>query len=109
MTEQIFTYTNTDEKTIERIIQGESIHVNHMVLPQGESFPEHVANARVYMAVLRGMLTIHLNDRQPHTYEQGSVLVIQEGTKMKGTNLRENVLELLIFKAFAPKPADTKE
>ena len=103
MTEQIFTYSVTDEKTIERIIQSEPVHVNHMVLPEGESFPEHAANAQVYMAVLRGALTIHLNDHEPHTYERGTVLVIPKGTKMKGTNLRGDVLELLIFKSFADK------
>lgn len=103
MIEQVFGYTATDEKTIERIIQDGNIHLNHMVLPKGEGFPEHFANATVYMTVLRGQLSIDLNDQGTQAYGRGDILKIPQGTKMRGFNQHSEVLELLIVKAPAPQ------
>ncbi len=102
MTEQVFNLAETGEKTMERVLQDGNIHLNHMVLPQGEGFPGHAANATVYMTVMRGRLSITLNDQPPHAYPKGTVLKIPLGTQMRGTNEDPEVLELLIVKAPAP-------
>lgn len=102
MAEQVFRFTVTDEKTIEKVIQDENIHFIHMVFGKGEGFPEHNANATVYMSVVRGRLSIEVGGKA-REYERGSVLKIPFGSKMKGGNIGEDVLELIIVKAPAPK------
>lgn len=100
MIEQAFQCAVTDGKAIERVIQDEALHINHMVLPEGEGFPEHVANAAVYMTVIRGRLSIDLDDQPTHEYGGGTILKIPRGTKMKGMNRHGGVLELLVVKLF---------
>ena len=101
MIEQVFRYTTSDNKTLERVVQDEAVHVNHMVLPRGEGFPEHVANANVYMTVLRGQLLLRLGEQEIHEYQRGDVLKIPKGTNMKGENHEEETVELLVVKSFA--------
>lgn len=102
MIEQVFTMSTSDEKKIERVIQDENIHYLHMVFNKGEGLPEHFSNSNVYMTVVRGTLSIGLNDQTIHQYEKGTLLKIPIDTKMNVKNLSENVLELTIVKAPAP-------
>ena len=76
MIEKVFEFYTGDEKTIERIVMDENIHLMHMVLPKGDALPEHYTNANVYMTVVRGTLTIALDDQEPHRYEGGTLLKI---------------------------------
>lgn len=101
MIEQAFRYTADDVKTMEQVVKEENLNLNHIVLPQGESFPKHTANATVYMTVMRGELSIVLGEQDAHTYRRGDVLKIPQGTVMQGFNHREETLELWIVKLFA--------
>lgn len=102
MIEEIFKMTLGDKKTIERIIQDENIHFNHMILNKDESLPVHFTNSIVYMTVLRGILSIGLDEQDIHQYEAGSILKIPFNTKMNAKNNNEQVLELIVVKAPAP-------
>lgn len=64
MVEQIFTLARGNEKTIEKVILDENLHYLHMVFNKDEGLPEHLSNSTVYMAVIRGKLSIGLNDRK---------------------------------------------
>jgi quercetin dioxygenase-like cupin family protein len=55
------------------------------------------------MTVVRGQLSIQLNEQDDHIYEAGNVLKIPEGTKMNVRNKHEATLELIVVKAPAPK------
>ena len=55
------------------------------------------------MTVLRGVLSIGLDDQEIHDYEAGTLLKIPFNTKMNVKNLRSDVTELIIVKAPAPK------
>lgn len=102
MIEQVFQMSTGDEKTVERIIQDENIHYIHMVFNKGEGLPEHFSNSNVYMTVVRGTLSIGLDDQTVHQYEKGTLLKIPVNIKMNVKNLSENVLELIIVKSPAP-------
>lgn len=102
MTEQIFKISTGDEKTVEKVIMDENIHYLHMVFNQNEGLPEHFSNSMVYMTVLRGKLSIGLNEQEIHAYEKGTVLKIPFQTKMNVKNLNSEVLELIVVKAPAP-------
>lgn len=103
MIEQIFKMTLGDKKTVEKIIMDENIHYIHMIFNKDERLPEHYSNSTVYMTVLRGILSIELDEQEVHQYNEGSILKIPFNTKMNVKNSHDKVLELIVVKAPAPK------
>jgi quercetin dioxygenase-like cupin family protein len=102
MIEQVFKLAKSDKKTIERVIIDENVNYNHMILPKGESLPVHRTNSNVYMSVIKGTLTIALDDQPEHVYESGTVLKLPEGIMMHAVNEHDDILELIVVKAPAP-------
>jgi len=103
MIEKVFKFYTGSEKTIEKVIMDENIHLMHMVLNNGEALPEHDTNANVYMTVARGTLSIALDGGEVCVYPAGHVLNIPEGIKMNAKNLHGGTLELFVIKEPAPK------
>jgi quercetin dioxygenase-like cupin family protein len=103
MIEQIFQLTKGSEKAIEKVVFDENIHYLHMVFNQNEGLPEHFSNSNVYMTVIRGTLSIGLNEQEIHEYASGTLLKIPYQTKMDVKNLHTDTLELIVVKAPAPK------
>ena len=102
MIEQVFKMAPGDEKSVEKIIQDENLHYLHMVFAKDDGLPEHYSNSTVYMTVLRGKLSIQLNDQRVHEYDMGTILKIPFKTKMNVINLHQDILELIVVKAPAP-------
>ncbi|QUH29754.1 cupin domain-containing protein [Vallitalea guaymasensis] len=102
MIEKIYKYSITDDKAVERVIMDDNINYIHMVFNKNDGLPEHFSNSNVYMTVLRGVLSIKLDEQETHEYKKGDILQIPFKTKMKVTNLHEDVLELIVVKAPAP-------
>lgn len=82
MTEQQVKYTVSNEKVIERLIEDDNLGINHMILKKTEALPEHYSNSNVYMTVVRGEVTLRLDDQEPHAYPSGSIILIPYKTKM---------------------------
>ncbi|QEK11646.1 hypothetical protein FQB35_04320 [Crassaminicella thermophila] len=102
MIEKVFKYSVTDEKVVEKIIMDENINYIHMVFNKNQGLPEHFSNSNVYMTVLRGTLSIRLDEQDVHEYRKGDILQIPYNTKMNVNNLHDEVLELIVVKAPAP-------
>ena len=102
MIEQIFQLSKGNEKVVEKVVQDDNIHYIHMVFNKNEGLPEHYSNSNVYMTVVRGKLSIGLDDEDIHKYEPGVLLKIPINTKMNVKNLDETTLELIVVKAPAP-------
>lgn len=103
MVEQIFSLSRGNEKAVEKVIFDKNLHYLHMVFNKTEGLPEHFSNSNVYMTVVRGKLSIGLNDQEIHEYEAGTLLKIPFQTKMNVKNLHDETLELIVVKAPAPK------
>lgn len=104
MIEKVFNMTDNDKKTIEMLISDENVHYLHMIFNKGEGLPEHFSNSNVYMTVLRGTLSIKLDEQDVHEYKKGTVLKIPFKTKMNAVgNNHDEILELTVVKAPAPK------
>jgi quercetin dioxygenase-like cupin family protein len=103
MVEQIFKLSRGNEKAVEKVVFDDNLHYLHMVFNKEEGLPEHVSNSNVYMTIVRGKLSIGLNDQEIHEYDAGTLLKIPYQTKMNVKNLHEETLELIIVKAPAPK------
>ena len=103
MVEQIFKLSIGNEKAVEKVVFDDNLHYLHMVFNQSEGLPEHFSNSNVYMTVIRGKLSIELDNQEVHVYEAGTLLVIPINTKMNVKNLHPETLELIVVKAPAPK------
>jgi quercetin dioxygenase-like cupin family protein len=103
MIEQVFDYYTGDDNKVQKLIMDENINYIHMTFNDGEGLPEHYSNSNVYMTVLRGKLSIELDDQEEHVYPKGKVLQIPYKTKMNVRNKNAEVLELLVVKSPAPK------
>lgn len=103
MLEKVFNFKRLDEKVIERVIDDDNLALNHMIFIKETGLPEHYSNSNVYMVVVRGVLTLKLNDQEPHKYSQGQIINISYNVKMNVNNFDEEVLELFVIKAPNPK------
>ena len=103
MVEQVFKLAQGNEKAIEKVVLDENIHYLHMVFNQDDGLPEHYCNSNLYMTVIRGTLSIGLDDQETHKYETGTLLKIPYHTKMNVKNSNDTLLELIVVKAPAPK------
>lgn len=103
MIEQIFELARGNEKAVEKVVFDENVHYLHMIFNKEEGLPEHFSNSNVYMTVIRGKLSIGLNDQEIHEYEAGTLLKIPFQTKMNVKNLHCETLELIVVKAPAPQ------
>jgi quercetin dioxygenase-like cupin family protein len=103
MVEQVFVLAGGNDKVVEKVVMDENVHYIHMIFGQNEGLPLHNANSNVYMTVVRGNLTIALDEQDAHRYAGGTLLVIPFGTRMNVGNRDEDTLELIVVKAPAPK------
>jgi quercetin dioxygenase-like cupin family protein len=103
MIETVFTLANNTERTVEKVIQDDNLDYIHMLFNKNEGLPLHYSNSNVYMTVLQGKLSIALDDQEVHVYPDGTLLKIPYKTKMNVQNLHDEMLELLVIKAPAPK------
>jgi len=102
MIEKLFTCSEGSEKTIEKVVLDDNVNINHMILPEGESLPEHYSNSNVYMIVAKGKVSLELDSQKRHDYPAGSILNIPYNTKMNVKNNQSSLLELFVVKSPAP-------
>ena len=103
MIEKNYKYTIADTKTIEKLVADENVNINHMILAKGDALPLHMSNSNVYMTVMRGTISLILDDQERHDYGVGNILNIPNDTKMNVSNNEEPVAEILVVKAPAPR------
>ncbi len=103
MIEQIFYLNKGKDKIIEKVLFDENVHYLHMLFQKNDGLPEHYSNSNVYMTVIRGTLSIGLDEQQIHEYSAGTLLKIPFKSKMNVKNLHEDLLELIVVKAPAPE------
>jgi quercetin dioxygenase-like cupin family protein len=107
MLESVYGFWAGDAKRIEKIIDDDPVLINHMILPKGEGLPEHYSNSNVYMIIVRGAMTLKLNEQEPHLYTSGHIINIPYKTKMNVSNHDDPALEFFVVKA--PNPRHYKE
>jgi len=103
MLEKNYKFKNSDEKAIEKIVDDENLLLNHMVFKNGEGLPEHFSNSNVYMVIIRGTMTIKLDDQEQQKYSKGDIINIPYNVKMNINNFNDEILEFFVVKAPNPK------
>lgn len=107
MLEKVYGLSTTNEKSIGKVIDDDHIAINHMVLPKGEGLPEHYSNSNVYMIIVKGNMTLKLDEQEPHQYTIGQIVNIPYHIKMNVNNFDEDILEFFVVKS--PNPRYYKE
>ncbi|MFP4697849.1 MAG: cupin domain-containing protein [Eubacteriales bacterium] len=102
MIEKIYKYSTKNEKAVEKLIMDDNVNYIHMVFNKDEGLPQHYSNSNVYMNVIRGILSIGLDDQEIHEYDKGTLISIPYNTKMNVNNFHDDTLELIVVKAPAP-------
>lgn len=103
MLEKPYTFTRSEAKTIEQVVDLDEVMINHMILPRGAALPQHNANSNVFMTVVRGRVTLQLDDQEAHAYDAGQIIEIPFRTLMNVSNQDDAVLELFVIKAPGPR------
>lgn len=103
MIEEVFKLSKSADKTVEKVIQDDNLDYIHMIFNQNEGLPLHYSNSNVYMTVLQGQLSIGLDEQEVKVYPAKTLLKIPYRTKMNVRNTYDELLELLVIKAPAPK------
>jgi quercetin dioxygenase-like cupin family protein len=104
MIEKSYPFTKTDEKTMEKIIDDEQVNINHIVVRPGEAVPTHVANSFVHQIIVRGTLSLCLEDGPFADYPAGTIVAVPFNQKMSIENRGADILEFFVVKA--PNPRD---
>ena len=107
MLEKVYRFAVSDEKNIEKVVDDEHTAINHMVLPKGERLPEHYSNSNVYMIIVRGTMSLKLDEQEPNQYAMGQIISIPYHTKMDARNLADETLDFLVVKS--PNPRNYKD
>lgn len=104
MIEKPYAYTRTDAKTMEQVVDDDVVGINHIVLPPGESVKTHVANSNVRQIIVRGTLSLSLEDQPFNHYAAGSIVAVPFNMKMAIQNQGVETLEFFVVKT--PNPRD---
>lgn len=102
LVEKVFYNAQTNEKTIEKVVIDDNVHYLHLIFPKDQGLPIHQSNANMYMTVIRGALSIGLNNLETQIYTTGTVLNIPCNTTMNVRNENDETLELIIVKTPIP-------
>lgn len=101
--EKVYSFKQSEDKLIEKILDDDVVMINHMILNQGEALPQHDSNSNVYMIVVRGAITAQLGENPTKRYENGSIISIPGRIKMNISNEDAEQAEFFVVKAPSPR------
>ena len=103
MIEKTYRFQQASDKLIEKLIDDENLAINHIVLAQGDYVPEHFSNSNVYLLIIRGTMTLQLQNQEKHYYQAGTIINLPYHIKMNISNEGEELLEFFVVKAPNPR------
>jgi quercetin dioxygenase-like cupin family protein len=104
MIEKPYSCTKTDSTIMEKMIDDEHVNINHIVVAPGEAVPTHVSNSHVHQIIVRGTLSLSLEDEPFNHHPQGTIVAVPFNQKMVIQNQGKETLEFFVVKA--PNPRD---
>lgn len=96
--EKVYLFTQTDSEVFENIFNTGNLLMNHAVIPKGKVFPKHQTDADIYALIVRGILSVTIEEQEPKTYGAGRVLYMPKGTLAELGNRNNEVVELFVVK-----------
>jgi len=103
MIEKTYNFTvESTSKIVEKVVSTDEVQIIHMIFPKGEGTPKHYTNSKVHLIVIKGEMTLTLEDQEPKVYPSGTIIHIPYNTKMIAQNLTSDILEFFVIKAPHP-------
>lgn len=103
MIEKTYPFTRTDSQTLEKIVDDDRVNINHIVVEPGKAVPTHVSNSFVHQVVVRGILSLSLEDGPLNRHPAGTIVAVPFNTKMAISNEGAETLEFFVVKAPNPR------
>ena len=103
MLEKSVAYTRAEAFVMEKIIDDEPVNINHIILAPGEAAPVHVSNSHVHQIIVRGTLSLSLEDGTFNHYPAGTIVAVPFNLKMAIQNQGTDTLEFFVVKAPNPR------
>lgn len=103
MLEKPYQTTRTDAFTMEKIVDDDPVNINHIVLAPGEAAPVHVSNSHVHQIIVRGTLSLSLEDGPFFHHPAGTIVAVPFNLKMVIQNQGADTLEFYVVKAPNPR------
>jgi len=109
MIEKVSKFNKSNEKLVEMPVNTDDIQIRHVILPHGNFMPKHISNSNVNLVILKGEMTITLEEHEAKNYPEGTILSIPINTKMLIQNVNSDLLEFFVLKAPHPKKLGAPE
>ena len=77
---KVYPYTITDQEIFENVFKDEKLLMNHVIVPPGKVFPKHPTDAIVYILIVRGELSLAVENSEPETFKVGQLANIPKGS-----------------------------
>lgn len=103
MIEKSYEYSTTDLQTMEKVVDDERVNINHILVEPGKTVPTHVSNSYVHQIIVRGVLSLSLEDGPFREYPAGMIVAVPFDQKMAIANRGTEVLEFFVVKAPNPR------
>ncbi|HAF59560.1 MAG: cupin domain-containing protein [Clostridiales Family XIII bacterium] len=95
---KVYPYTITDQEIFENVFKDEKLLMNHVIVPPGKVFPKHPTDAIVYILIVRGELSLAVENSEPETFKVGQLANIPKGVISELGNKSNELLELFVVK-----------
>jgi len=95
---KVYQYTITDQEIFENVFKDEKLLMNHVIVPPGKVFPKHPTDAIVYILIVRGELSLAIENSAPETFKAGQLVNIPKGIISELGNRGDELLELFVVK-----------
>lgn len=96
--EKVYQYTITDQEIFENVFKDARLLMNHVVVPPGKVFPQHPTDAIVYALIIRGELSVAVENNAAKTFRAGQLVNIPKGVNTELGNRGGELLELFVVK-----------
>lgn len=98
MIEKKYELYQGDDFKIEKLVMNKPGQYIHMVFPKGKGLPIHKSNAELFMTVVRGALSLKLNNQDTEIIKSGTMVNIPIDTLMNVSNQNDETCELIVVK-----------
>ena len=91
-------YTTEADDIFEHIVKEDDFEFNHVIIKPGFSFPKHPRDAFVIITVVKGVLSVNLEDEEGLNFQKGAVVKIPQGVLSTLSNQQDEKCELFVIK-----------
>lgn len=98
MIEKQYKYSLTQMDLFENVVDDENLKINHVIIQSGKVFPRHKTDAIVYIIILKGQLSIQIDEQEDKDFAAGDIINIPFGVESTLGNKGDTITEVFVIK-----------